>query len=109
MDLITIVWYFSTFIALVAFFVVMACSENHCGRAPKPEPEVVVAPPSPAPSYRGFAPPGYDTVMKKNKENRIFIVPAFYENDNKVENSISSSSTEIDIENLHENETVVRL
>lgn len=108
MDLITIIWYFSTFIALVAFFVVMACSENHCGRAPKPPPPVLTPPPTPAPSYREFAPPGYDTVMKKNKQNRIFIVPV-HENDNKVENTISSSSTEIDIENFNQNETVVRL
>ncbi|GAB0098183.1 hypothetical protein DMENIID0001_138920 [Sergentomyia squamirostris] len=74
MDTITIIWYFSTFVALVAFFVVMACSDNYCGRPRKPEEPPTSAPPTPAPSYREFAPPSYDTVMKRYK-NRIFIVP----------------------------------
>lgn len=53
----------------------MVCSDNVCNRQrSKPEDIPVVAPPTPAPSYREFAPPGYDTVMKKYK-NRIYIVP----------------------------------
>ncbi|XP_059620137.1 uncharacterized protein LOC132264087 [Phlebotomus argentipes] len=74
MDTITIIWYFSTFVALVAFFVVMACSDNYCGRPRKPEEPPTTAPPTPAPSYREFAPPSYDSVMKRYK-NRVFIVP----------------------------------
>lgn len=80
MDVITIVWYFSTFIALVAFFVVMVCSDKYCTRSSaKPEEAVTTAPATPAPSYREFAPPSYDSVMKKNK-NRIFIIPMLNEN-----------------------------
>lgn len=75
MDLITIIWYFSTFLLLILFFVVMVCSDNVCNRRQnKPEDIAITAPPTPAPSYREFAPPGYDTVMKKYK-NRIYIVP----------------------------------
>lgn len=76
MDLITIIWYFSTFFLLILFFVVMVCSDNICNRRRqnKPEDIAISAPPTPAPSYREFAPPGYDSVMKKYK-NRIFIVP----------------------------------
>lgn len=75
MDVITIVWYFSTFIALVAFFVVMVCSDKYCTRSSaKPEEAVTTAPATPAPSYREFAPPSYDSVMKKYK-SRVFIIP----------------------------------
>lgn len=79
MDVITIVWYFSTFIALVAFFVVMVCSDKYCTRTrTKPEEEVITAPATPAPSYREFAPPSYDSVMKKYK-SRVFIIPMLNE------------------------------
>lgn len=79
MDVITIVWYFSTFIALVAFFVVMVCSDKYCTRgATKPEDTVITAPATPAPSYREFAPPSYDSVMKKYK-SRVFIIPMLNE------------------------------
>lgn len=76
MDLITIIWYFSTFLLLILFFIVMVCSDNVCNRRRqnKPEDIAITAPPTPAPSYREFAPPGYDTVMKKYK-NRIHILP----------------------------------
>ena len=79
MDVITIIWYFSTFVALVAFFIVMACSETTCGRGRKPEVIPERAPPTPAPSYREFAPPSYDTVMEKYK-NRVFIIPVHEQN-----------------------------
>lgn len=73
MDVITIIWYFSTFLLLILFFVVMVCSDNVCNRQEvKPEEPPVESPPTPAPSYREFAPPGYDTVMKKYK-NRLTI------------------------------------
>ena len=78
MDVITIIWYFSTFIALVAFFVVMVCSDKYCTRGSKPEETVVSVPSTPAPSYREFAPPSYDSVMKKHK-SRVFIIPMLNE------------------------------
>lgn len=69
MDILTVVWYFSTFLVLVAFFAVMACSDSHCGRTRKPEVPALTPPPTPAPSYREFAPPSYDSVA-----NGIFII-----------------------------------
>lgn len=69
MDILTVVWYFSTFMVLVAFFAVMACSDSHCGRTRKPEVPAITPPPTPAPSYREFAPPSYDSVT-----NGIFII-----------------------------------
>ncbi len=69
MDILTVVWYFSTFLVLVAFFAVMACSDSHCGRTRKPEIPAITPPPTPAPSYREFAPPSYDSVA-----NGIFII-----------------------------------
>lgn len=69
MDILTVVWYFSTFLVLVAFFAVMACSDSHCGRTRKPEIPALTPPPTPAPSYREFAPPSYDSVA-----NGIFII-----------------------------------
>lgn len=79
MDVITIIWYFSTFIALVAFFVVMVCSDKYCTRVlAKPEETVISAPATPAPSYREFAPPSYESVMKKYK-SRVFIIPMLNE------------------------------
>lgn len=76
MDVITIIWYFSTFLLLILFFVVMVCSDNVCNRRrrAKPEEAPVESPPTPAPSYREFAPPGYDTVMQKYKNSRISVV-----------------------------------
>lgn len=73
MDILTVVWYFSTFLVLVAFFAVMACSDSHCGRTRKPEVPTLTPPPTPAPSYREFAPPSYDTVMNSLKDG-IFII-----------------------------------
>lgn len=109
MDLITIIWYFSTFLALVAFFVVMACSDNSCGRQRKPENPVITPPPTPAPSYREFAPPSYDTVMKKNREERpsVFIITV-----NEKE-SISGNSDkddgDIDVVNIDQSPPIVVL
>lgn len=76
MDSLTLIWYLTTFTALLGFFVVMACTEKSCarGRDAKP-PEARTCPPTPCPSYKNFAPPSYDTVMKKYKNQRVFIVP----------------------------------
>lgn len=82
MDVITLIWYMTTFTALIGFFIVMACTENNCGRREtvKP-PENRTCPPTPCPSYKNFGPPSYDSVMKKYKNQRIFIVPV-HENNN---------------------------
>ncbi|CAO1427490.1 unnamed protein product [Diamesa serratosioi] len=81
MDVVTMIWYLTTFSALVGFFIVMACTENSCGRRAevKPTENTRTSPPTPSPSYKQFAPPSYDTVMNKYK-NRIFIVPMDDEN-----------------------------
>lgn len=81
MDVVTMIWYLTTFSALVGFFIVMACTENSCGRRAevKPVENTRTSPPTPSPSYKQFAPPSYDTVMNKYK-NRIFIVPMGEEN-----------------------------
>lgn len=74
MDVITIVWYVSTFVALAAFFFLMACSDRKCGR-PDPAAEqadtLPLPPPTPAPSYSEFAPPSYESVVKDG----IFVIP----------------------------------
>ncbi|XP_055837487.1 uncharacterized protein LOC129905886 [Episyrphus balteatus] len=82
MDAITIVWYVSTFLALVAFFSLMACSDRKCGRrTPAPTlDDQLQAPPSPAPSYSEFAPPSYETVFKKHYSPTatVFVVQVPY-------------------------------
>lgn len=82
MDILTVVWYFSTFLVLVAFFAVMACSDSHCGRTRKPEIPAITPPPTPAPSYREFAPPSYDSAIfiislneKEAPSNNIISAP----------------------------------
>lgn len=94
MDVITIVWYFSTFIALVAFFVVMVCSDKYCTRqSTKPEEPTITAPATPAPSYREFAPPSYDSVMNKYK-SRVFIIPMLNESGElKVPDEVSAGES----------------
>ncbi|XP_053665126.1 uncharacterized protein LOC128714275 [Anopheles marshallii] len=75
MDAITIVWYLATFIALVSFFLVMACADrNRCGTR-KPATEELQPPPTPAPSYRLFAPPSYDTLEFEKDNDSIYIIP----------------------------------
>ncbi|KAL5289262.1 hypothetical protein ACFFRR_009430 [Megaselia abdita] len=73
MDVITVIWYVSTFVALGAFFFLMACSDRKCGR-PDPATEqadtVPLPPPTPAPSYSEFAPPSYESVVKDG----IFVI-----------------------------------
>lgn len=103
MDSLTIIWYLTTFTALLGFFVVMACTENQCGRRRdlKP-PETRTCPPTPCPSYKHFAPPSYDTVMKKYKNQRVFIVPVhennIFFNQTSSDNSSQHQSTTISIE-----------
>ncbi|XP_052896536.1 uncharacterized protein LOC128303582 [Anopheles moucheti] len=75
MDAITIVWYLATFIALISFFLVMACADrNRCGTR-KPATEELQPPPTPAPSYRLFAPPSYDTLEFEKDNDSIYIIP----------------------------------
>ncbi|XP_050072659.1 uncharacterized protein LOC126560748 [Anopheles maculipalpis] len=75
MDAITIVWYLATFIALISFFLVMACADrNRCGLR-KPSVEELAPPPTPAPSYRQFAPPSYDSLVFEKDNDSIFIIP----------------------------------
>lgn len=109
MDSLTIIWYLTTFTALLGFFVVMACTENSCGRRRdlKP-PEVRTCPPTPCPSYKHFAPPSYDTVMKKYKNQRVFIVPVHennnFFNQNETDNGAQNppTTTRIEIEKSDE-------
>ncbi|XP_058125695.1 uncharacterized protein LOC131281230 [Anopheles ziemanni] len=75
MDAITIVWYLATLIALVAFFLVMACADRNRCRSRKPAQEELTPPPTPAPSYRQFAPPNYDTLVFEKDNDSIFIIP----------------------------------
>lgn len=74
MDLITIIWYVATLIALISFFVVMACADTNRCFTPKPPEVEAPVPPTPAPSYRLFAPPSYESVIEKRPES-IFIIP----------------------------------
>lgn len=92
MDLITIIWYVATLIALVSFFVVMACADTNRCFAPKPPEVEAPVPPTPAPSYRLFAPPSYESVIEKRPES-IFIIPVHHSSD-------SSSNREQFTENL---------
>lgn len=79
MDVITIIWYVSTFVALGAFFFLMACSDKRCGRGEASTEQtdtVQLPPPTPAPSYSEFAPPSYESVVKDG----IFVIPMPNEN-----------------------------
>ncbi|KAH8271596.1 hypothetical protein KR018_010393, partial [Drosophila ironensis] len=82
MDVITIVWYVATFLALAAFFMLMACSDRRCRNirrrpAGGPSTEGLRAPPTPSPSYSEFAPPSYDTVIKMQHAAKpsVFVIP----------------------------------
>lgn len=98
MDSLTIIWYLTTFIALLGFFIVMACTENSCARRQSRKPaENNLKPPSPCPSYKNFAPPSYDTVMKKYKNPRVFIVPVHENNSFFNQTSPTSSPTSLTI------------
>uniref|UniRef100_A0A182PKR4 Uncharacterized protein n=1 Tax=Anopheles epiroticus TaxID=199890 RepID=A0A182PKR4_9DIPT len=75
MDAITIVWYLATFIALISFFLVMACADHNRCRSRKPSSDELTPPPTPAPSYRQFAPPSYDSLVFEKDNDSIFIIP----------------------------------
>lgn len=106
MDTVTIIWYLTTFTALFGFFIVMACTEKTCGRNRNSKPaETRNATPSPCPSYKNFAPPSYGSVMKKLKDQKIYIVPVhdrtnnFFNNpSNDTNQSGSCHQTNLDIE-----------
>ncbi|XP_058056863.1 uncharacterized protein LOC131208224 [Anopheles bellator] len=74
MDAVTIIWYVATFIALISFFLVMACADRNRCRSRKPADEPT-PPPTPAPSYRQFAPPSYDSLDLEKDTDSIFIIP----------------------------------
>lgn len=94
MDAITIVWYVSTFLALVAFFSLMACSDRKCGRRAMDQSndDQLQAPPSPAPSYSKFAPPSYETVFKKpfSSTATVFVVQVPYIEPTKDKDQLSA-------------------
>lgn len=102
MDVITIVWYVATFLALAAFFMLMACSDRRCrdmrgrqagnGNAN----ETQRAPPTPSPSYSEFAPPSYDTVIKMQHaaKTSIFVIPFEGEGNNNKANNNSNNNTD---------------
>lgn len=98
MDSLTIIWYLTTFTALLGFFVVMACTEKSCnrGRAAKPE-EIRTCPPTPCPSYKNFAPPSYETVLQKYP-NQIYIVPVHENNNRNDDIRNHTQSVRIDVE-----------
>lgn len=79
MDIITIVWYVATFLALAAFFLLMACSDRRCteNRGNVLSHEAPIAPPTPSPSYSEFAPPSYETVIKMQHDAKtsVFVIP----------------------------------
>ncbi|ALC42708.1 CG15673 [Drosophila busckii] len=82
MDVITIIWYVATFLALAAFFMLMACSDRRCrnlrSRQANATPaDTQRAPPTPSPSYSEFAPPSYDTVIKMQHaaKTSVFVIP----------------------------------
>lgn len=89
MDSLTIIWYLTTFTALFGFFVVMACTEKSCNRRRDSKPEEIF--PSRCPSYTNFAPPSYDTVMRKHNNQRVFIVPV-HESNNSFNQTLSDNS-----------------
>jgi hypothetical protein len=106
MDFITIVWYFSTFLALIIFFIYMACADN-CHRTPKPA--EITRPVTPAPDYKNFAPPSYDSAIKKMKSHRVYIVPVhgennFFNNITGVDSVAVNNNTSVVIENRSDNE-----
>ncbi|XP_037955789.1 uncharacterized protein LOC119685551 [Teleopsis dalmanni] len=83
MDIITIVWYVATFLALAAFFLLMACSDRRCADTRNNNGNVANnndaprSPPTPSPSYSEFAPPSYDTVIKMQNDVKtsVFLIP----------------------------------
>ncbi|KAM8712314.1 hypothetical protein ACLKA7_012781 [Drosophila subpalustris] len=94
MDVITIIWYVATFLALAAFFMLMACSDRRCrARQSSGTPtEQQRAPPTPSPSYSEFAPPSYDTVIKMQHaaKTSIFVIP--FSNENKTSDDSNTVS-----------------
>lgn len=101
MDVITIVWYVATFLALAAFFMLMACSDRRCrnmrSRQSSATPnEQQRAPPTPSPSYSEFAPPSYDTVIKMQHaaKTSIFVIP--FNNENKTNDDSNTSQISAD-------------
>jgi hypothetical protein len=73
MDIITIVWQISTFIALIVFFVYLACAAMAFKKHKVPA--VIEQPAEPPPSYLNFAPPSYATVTERMiSASRVFFL-----------------------------------
>lgn len=96
MDIITIVWYVATFLALAAFFLLMACSDRRCteNRGNVLHHEAPIAPPTPSPSYSEFAPPSYETVVKMHHDAKtsVFVIP-FSPMDPSANKDVSNNSS----------------
>ncbi|XP_058833978.1 uncharacterized protein LOC131691510 [Topomyia yanbarensis] len=91
MDIITIIWYVATLVVLISFFVVMACADTSRCLSNKPPDAETPVPPTPAPSYRLFAPPTYESVIEKGPDS-IFVIPA---NSNAVGLPTGHSTTDL--------------
>lgn len=87
MDSWSVVWYIASFSGLIAFFLVVSCSEWCCrkGSSPSPAYPPPNVPPSPTPSsmtpppdYELFAPPSYDLVQADTEKKdffEVYVVP----------------------------------
>lgn len=83
MENLATLWYTLSFFALVMIFILVACYEAHCAtrntiydrrrrrRINEIHLPIPIKPISPSPSYSQFAPPSYDTVIRKTE---IFII-----------------------------------
>ncbi|XP_075164920.1 uncharacterized protein LOC142237475 [Haematobia irritans] len=107
MDIITIVWYVATFLALAAFFLLMACSDRRCADASQrtrttTTSETPIPPPTPSPSYSEFAPPSYDSVMKLQHANKpsIFVIP--FPNDQTPKDNQSPNTPTLNVYTINE-------
>ncbi|XP_061397443.1 uncharacterized protein LOC133333117 [Musca vetustissima] len=108
MDIITIVWYVATFLALAAFFLLMACSDRRCADTSRNPPlnanETPIPPPTPSPSYSEFAPPSYDSVMKLQHANKtsIFVIPFAIDQPPKDNTNQAPSTPTINVYTINE-------
>lgn len=83
----SVVWYIASFGGLIAFFLIISCSEWCCRKSSRsssayprssisPVPSIV--PETPPPSYDHFAPPSYDSLTGRSHEKGefdVYVVP----------------------------------
>lgn len=67
MNYLSIIWYITTALAIVGFFVVMNFKDTSASNTAEPETPQSL---TPSPSYKNFAPPSYESVFTKE----IFII-----------------------------------